>query len=149
MNMKRMILLAAAMVLPFAVIGCSTPATRIHANPEAFARLPADQQTLVSNGQVAPGFTMEAVRLALGAPDRVTTRVAADGRTTIWHYVNYEAVGGPMYFPGYAGWYRGWGGWGGWYPYYMDYPTRWRGHDTARVEFRGDRVTSVTTITGY
>lgn len=61
--------------------GCSTPATRIKANPEAFARLTARQQALVQAGPVALGF--EAGKLALGDPDRTAIRTDTDGETVM------------------------------------------------------------------
>lgn len=128
----------------FALAGCSTPASRIQGNPAAFARLNPQQQALVKAGQVAIGMDMDAVKLALGDPDRVTLRTDARGQVQIWHYVSYEDNGVILYTGYYhRGWGRhgGWGGWGGWgggwgwpYPYYMDYPNR-TVHDRFRVEF--------------
>ena len=125
------------------VAGCSTPAARIQANPGAFRRLPAEQQALVRNGQVALGFDEEAVKLALGDPDRITQRTDPDGSRTIWHYLTYEADGHVLYTGTY---YTGrrWWGWGPPYPYYyLDYPNR-RIRDRFRVEFRDGRVSAVT-----
>jgi hypothetical protein len=140
MKTKRLMLLFAAVLVPLGLIGCSTPSTRIRSNPEAFARLSPDQQALVKNGQVGLGFSMEAVKLALGDPDRITTTTTNDGQTTVWHYTSYEADG-RMLFTGY--YHAGRGPWGPWYPYYLDYPDR-RAHDYFRVEFRGDRVSAIT-----
>lgn len=139
-NLVRLCLLAALGALWLA--GCSTPATRIKANPEAFARLTPQQQALVQAGQIALGFDAEAVKLALGDPDRISVRTDADGETAIWHYVTYEADGHPLFTGNYhTG--RRWGGWGPSYAYYLDYPNR-RARDHFRVELRRGIVTAIT-----
>lgn len=141
MKITHLIRLALISVLGIWLAGCSTPATRIKANPEAFARLTAEQQSLVKAGQVALGFDFDAVKLALGDPDRVTTRTDADGQTVVWHYLTYEADG-RMLFTGYYHTARGW--WGGAaYPYYLDYPNR-RVRDRFSVQFKSGRVSAIT-----
>ncbi len=132
--------LAAVGVLAL-LAGCSTPASRIKANPEAFARLTPAQQALVQAGQIALGFDEEAVKLALGDPDRRSRRVDADGETAIWHYVSYHYEG-RILFTGYYHTGRRWWGWGPPYPYYLDYPER-EVRDRFRVEFRGGRVVAI------
>lgn len=124
------------------LVGCSTPATRIKANPEAFARLHPHQQALVQAGQVALGFDFEAVKLALGDPDRVWVRRNADGEVVIWHYVTYEARG-RILFTGHYHSSRRWWGWGPSYAYYLHYPDR-RVRDRFRVEFKRGVVTAIT-----
>jgi hypothetical protein len=141
MKTTHLIRLTLIGVLGIWLAGCSTPATRIKANPEAFARLTAEQQTLVKAGQVALGFDFDAVKLALGDPDRVTTRTDADGQTVVWRYLTYEADG-RMLFTGYYHTARGW--WGGAaYPYYLDYPNR-RVRDRFSVQFKSGRVSAIT-----
>lgn len=142
MKTNRISYLMIAALAAVSLTGCSTPSTRILANPEVFGRLTPVQQALVRSGQVGLGFDMEAVKLALGNPDRITSTVTNDGATTVWHYASYEADGRPLYTGFYhAG--RGW--WGGSSSfYYMDYPNR-RVRDRFTVQFRGDRVTSITT----
>jgi hypothetical protein len=122
--------------------GCSTPATRIKANPEAFARLTPQQQALVQVGQITLGFDQEAVKLALGDPDRVAVRTDADGETIIWHYVTYES-NGRMLFTGYYHTGRHWWRWGAAYPYYLDFPDR-RVRDRFRVDFKRGVVSAIT-----
>jgi hypothetical protein len=61
-------------------------------------------------GKVAPGFDMDAVKLALGDPDRVTIHTDATGSHQIWHYVTYEDYQGGIIYAGYYHRYRGWGG---------------------------------------
>jgi hypothetical protein len=121
--------------------GCSTPSTRIQANPEAFARLSPQHQELVRAGQVALGFDEDAVKLALGDPDRRSRRIDADGETAIWHYATYQYEG-RILFSGYYHTRRPWWGWGVAYPYYLDYPAR-EVRDRFRVEFRNGRVIAI------
>jgi hypothetical protein len=45
-----------------------------------------DEEALVKARQVAIGFDVTLVKLALGNPDRVTLRTDAAGSTLIWHY---------------------------------------------------------------
>jgi hypothetical protein len=134
-------LLGAAALGALLLTGCSTVDSRIQDNPGLFAGLPPAQQALVKQGKAGVGMDMATVRLALGDPDRVTTRTTAAGETQVWHYATYEGDDGMILYSGY--YHRWWGlnGWGA-YPYYMDYPTR-RVHDRFRVEFQGGRVISV------
>lgn len=122
--------------------GCSTPSSRIKANREAFARLNAEQKVLVQAGQIALGFAPEAVRLALGDPDRTTVHTDARGETIVWHFLAYEAEG-RILFTGHNHSGRNWWGWGAAYPYYLDYPAR-TVRDRFRVEFHGGRVSAIT-----
>jgi hypothetical protein len=120
--------------------GCATPSSRIRANPAEFARLTPDQQAFVKAGQPGIGFDTEAVKLALGDPDRVSTIQDKDGTDTVWHYASYEADGRPL-FTGYYHARRGW--WGGAYSYYyLDYPNRYV-RDRFRVVFHDGRVSSI------
>jgi outer membrane murein-binding lipoprotein Lpp len=146
MKTNRSLLTVAALLGALLLAGCSTVESRIKDNPDAFARLTAEQQALVKAGQIALGFRSEAVKLALGDPDRVATRTDADGVATIWRYVTYEAEGRLLYSGYYHSGRRGWGFWGG-YPYYLDYPHR-TVRERFRVEFRQDRVTAITQDTG-
>jgi outer membrane protein assembly factor BamE (lipoprotein component of BamABCDE complex) len=101
-TLKALYIVAAAAALALS-FGCSTPETRIRRNPELFAQLSPEQQELIRRGQVAVGFNAEMVRLALGEPDRYTTRSDQDGTSEVWHYVTYDApTGGPLY----RGWYH-------------------------------------------
>ena len=141
MKTNRLItILGAAAILLAAA--CSTPAARIKANPEAFARLNRDQQLLVQAGQVVLGFSEEAVRLALGDPDRVTTRTDERGESMVWHFLSYEVEGRAL-FTGYYHSGRNWWGWGAAYPYYLDYPAR-TVRDRFRMEFLGGKVVAIT-----
>ena len=120
MKTKTLVLLSAAALGAALLAGCDTPETRIRSNPEAFARLNPDQQSLVKAGRVGIGFDMDAVKLALGNPDRITVRTTAQGQTQVWHYVEFVYYDsgylypGPMYWGGAWGGYGRRGGWGGW-----------------------------------
>jgi len=132
-------LVAAAAAL--ALAGCTTPAARIKQNPELFASYAPEQQDLIKQGRVAVGFDMEAVRLALGAPDRVRTRTTPDGTSQIWSYVTYETPDG---MPLYRGWYHRYYRWGDpVYPWYLGFEGR-REHEHFRVVF--DRLGHVSAI---
>jgi hypothetical protein len=72
-----------------ALAGCATtPAERIEKNRSAYASWPSDVQARVSAGEVAPGFTPEQVRMALGDPDRVFTIVTNAATEEVWAYRN-------------------------------------------------------------
>lgn len=121
--------------------GCSTPETRINQNPEAFARLTPEQQNLIKDGQVALGFDVAMVKLALGDPDRIKTRTDSHGTSEIWSYVTYEGDGGMLLYRGYYHRYY-YGGSAPFYPYYLGYPGR-REHEHFRVVFRDGRVVAI------
>lgn len=128
--------LAAALILA----GCSTPQTRINRSPEVFARLSPHEQELIQQGQVEVGFSAEAVRLALGEPDRITMRTDADGTSEVWHYITYETPDGS---PLYRGWYHRYYMWHDpLYPWYLDYDGR-RERERFSVIFRRGTVTAL------
>lgn len=126
------------------LVGCSTPESRIKDSPAVFNSLPPEQQDLVKAGKVAPGFSMDAVKLSIGDPDHVTIHTDTTGSHQIWHYVTYEDYQGGIIYAGYWHRSRGWGGpflYGG-IPYYDGYPARV--HDRIRVVFGvNNLVTSI------
>ncbi len=141
MKTLKLLLPLVAAAAAFSLVGCATPAARIKKNPELFASYPAEQQDLIKQGKIAVGFDMDAVRLALGAPDRVRTHTTNDGTGQIWSYVTYETPDG---MPLYRGWYHRYYAWGEpIYPWYAGYPGR-REHEHLRVIF--DRTGHVSTI---
>jgi len=91
----------AVVVCAVLLCGCTTPEARIKARPDVFARLTPDQQALVKAGMVAPGFDMDAVRLALGDPDRVMIETNASGQHEVWRYVTYGEDQGALYLDGF------------------------------------------------
>jgi outer membrane protein assembly factor BamE (lipoprotein component of BamABCDE complex) len=137
MKTTRIFSLAAAALCAALIAGCNTPESRIKDSPQEFARLNPDQQALVKAGQVAVGFDMDTVRLALGDPDRSYVVSDARGAHEVWHYITYEDNQGVIIFGGYYHRYRGWGGprFGGGpgLVYYNGYPARV--HDRILVIF--------------
>ena len=141
MKALKLLLPLVAAAAALSLVGCATPASRIRKNPELFASYSVEQQDLIKQGKVAIGFDMDAVRLALGAPDRVRTRTNNDGTSQIWSYVTYETPDG---MPLYRGWYHRYYRWGDpVYPWYATYPG-YRAHEHFRVVF--DRMGHVTAI---
>ena len=99
--------------------GCATPESRISKNPELYNSLPARQQQLVTQGQIAPGMSRNAVWLAWGGPGQKINGYARGNATETWVYYTtttaygYGGYGGYGYGPyGYGPWgYPGfWGG---------------------------------------
>ncbi len=74
--------------------GCATATVggRIESNPEAFNRLPPEDQSLVRQGRISEGMTKEAVTLAWGRPDRVSERSEGGTLQEIWQYASYRPV---------------------------------------------------------
>jgi outer membrane protein assembly factor BamE (lipoprotein component of BamABCDE complex) len=135
MKTSRIFALASVALCAALLAGCDTPEARIRNSPQVFDRLNPDQQALVKAGQIAVGFGMDAVKLALGDPDRIVTDTDASGQHDVWHYVTYEDYQGVVIYTGFYHRYRGWGGpnfWAG-APYYNGYPARI--HDRIRVVF--------------
>lgn len=101
---------ALAAALAVLIAGCATPESRIRESPQAFARLDAGQQALVRTGQIARGFDRDAVRLALGEPDRIVVETKASGQREIWHYLDYGSGPGSVVFDGFYSLYANEGG---------------------------------------
>jgi outer membrane protein assembly factor BamE (lipoprotein component of BamABCDE complex) len=140
-TLPQLILVFAGLVL---CAGCSTPDRRIEKNPEAFNRCTPQQQELIKQGRIAVGFDQEMVRLALGDPDRITTRTDASGQSEVWHYVTFETDDGVLLYTGYYHHFRG----PVFYPYYLDYPSR-REHDRFKVGFKDGKVVAIEEDSGY
>ncbi len=77
--------IAAALVIP----GCSTPQTRISEHPDFFQSLSRRDQTLVTQGQISPGMSRNAVWLAWGSPDRKVVGNMRGRPTETWLYIYY------------------------------------------------------------
>jgi hypothetical protein len=84
MNLPTLFPVIAACAL--ILTGCSTVDSRIAKNRDAFNSWPPAVQDKVVLGQIDIGFTPDQVRVALGEPDRVFTRTAADGTSQVWSY---------------------------------------------------------------
>jgi hypothetical protein len=124
----RNLRLASVVVCAALLGGCATPEARIKGRPDVFARLSPDQQALVKSGKVAPGLDMDAVRLALGEPDRVVVVTNAARQFEVWHYDTYDGNEGTLYLDGFQSAYNVTGG-----PYYTPGP----GLAGTYPEFRG------------
>ncbi len=139
MKTSRIFVVASAALCAALFTACESPSSRIEKSPDVFARLTPDQQALVRVGQIAVGFDMDAVRLALGDPTRITIRTDSTGSHETWHYVTYEDAQGIVIYTGYYNRWRGWGGprfWGD-AGFYNGYPVRV--HDRIRVTFDNNR----------
>ncbi len=143
--MKKFAFLATTLAL-LLFAGCATPEARIKRQPELFATLSSSDQQLIRQGKVALGFTPEMVKLALGDPDRVYTRLDASGNNESWSYTTFETdYGMPLFRGFYHRHYHHYGhgfGFGGMYPYYLHYPAR-RDREYFRVVFSGGKVASI------
>jgi hypothetical protein len=80
---------------------CATTEARISQHPEMYQRLSPSDQALVSQGQIRPGMTMDAVWLAWGTPDQRIPDKMRIRPTETWVYLRYEtppSYGGPYYY---------------------------------------------------
>jgi hypothetical protein len=143
MKNTKYLIAAAAFSGGLFLAGCdTTPDARIRNSPGAFAQLSQQEQAMVKAGQVGLGFSADAVKLALGNPDRVTLKTDATGQVQVWHYIEtayYDGAflyGGP-YWGGWGWGRRGWG-WGGYRGPYPVGPVST--YDHFRVVFRNGRV---------
>ena len=139
---KPLVLAAAASLLW--VAGCATtPESRIAQNPGEFARLTPDEQTMVRNGKVGIGMDADAVKLALGDPDRVTFETTDKGQFEIWHYETTVYYDGAFLYPGPYWGHRHpyWGGYWGPGPWALNAPAAV--YDRFRIILANGRVTSI------
>lgn len=140
--LRKLTTLSAAAVWLALSAGCATPASRIKDSPQVFAQATPEQQTLIKQGQVGLDFTPAFVKLAMGEPDRITERIDAKGKETIWHYTSSDPV--PAYWSPYGpfGWYGPYGPYGGWPPvsYVNSVPSD---PDRLRVVFHDGKVTMI------
>jgi hypothetical protein len=102
-GMKRQILSGALITGVAAsaliVTGCETTQSRISKHPEIYQRLSANDQALVSRGQIRPGMSQNAVWLAWGSPDRKITGSMRGHLTETWIYITYETAPYPYWGP--------------------------------------------------
>jgi hypothetical protein len=71
------------------LVGCATSNTvekRRTERATAYAALPAEQRTLVDNGQIRVGMSMDAVYIAWGKPAQVLESENERGAVTTWLY---------------------------------------------------------------
>src|SRR5438477_9517775 len=101
--------------------GCSTTETRINEHPEIFQSLSANDQALVSRGQIRTGMSQDAVWLAWGTSDQRVAGAMRGQQTETWIYTTTAAYpyGGYGYggfgypYGPYGGGFGGFGGFGG------------------------------------
>ena len=72
--------------LAAALAACASPASRIKHSRASFDSYPPEVQQTIRAGKAAVGFTMEQARMALGAPDRVSTETTAAVTREVWVY---------------------------------------------------------------
>jgi len=93
--------------------GCSTTESRINEHPELFQALSAKDQSLIHNGQIRTGMSVDAAWLAWGNPDQKARGAMRGAETETWVYTttaSYPYGGYGPYWGPYGGW--GWGGFG-------------------------------------
>ena len=100
--------------------GCSTPESRISDHRDLYDSLPARQQQLVAQGQIAGGMSRNAVWLAWGAPEQRVNGYARGNTTENWVYYTTTT------YPYGYGYGYGYGGFG-YGPYGYGYPGFWGG----------------------
>jgi hypothetical protein len=98
---RRGALMLGIAATPWILTGCATTGARISNNPEMYQRLSPSDQALVSQGQIRPGMTPDAVWLAWGTPDQKIPGNARGRPTETWVYLRYEtppSYGAPYYY---------------------------------------------------
>jgi hypothetical protein len=82
MKRRPLILLGFAVLLA----ACSSPGSRVAANRAEFNTWPPEVQDNVLAGRIDVGYSAAQVRMALGPPERITTRKDNDGTSETWIY---------------------------------------------------------------
>jgi len=100
-QLKRVALTFGLAVALLLFTGCGTPGTRISQHPEVYQRLSPRDQSLVSQGHIRLGMTMDAVWLAWGTPEQKVPGYGRGRPTETWVYLRYEtppSYGVPYYY---------------------------------------------------
>jgi hypothetical protein len=135
-SFMKTLLLPVFAILLLVAAGCASVESRIQDNEAAFNTWPADVQEKVRAGKVEMGFTPEMVEVALGKPDRTSSRTTERGQADVWVYHD-EA---PRFSIGLGlGSGRGSTGFGGGVTVGDDF----RDEENMRVVFEGGRVTAI------
>ncbi len=139
-RVRRLRILGCLLLLAAVLGGCASgPSARIKQDPEAFASFPQDVQENVRAGEIELGYTEEMVEMALGKPNRVTTRERAEGTERVWIYTRKRSSVGLSLGTGFATGSRGSATGVG-----AGVGTRSGGaEETMRVVFSGGRVTAI------
>jgi hypothetical protein len=100
-ELKRVALTFGIAAAALLCTSCGTTGQRISQHPEIYQHLSPGDQTLVSQGQIRPGMTMDAVWLAWGTPEQKIPGYGRGRPTETWVYLRYEtppSYGGPYYY---------------------------------------------------
>ena len=99
-ELKRVAVKFGIAVAALVFTSCGTPGTRISQHPEIYQGLAPRDQGLVSQGQIRPGMSMDAVWLAWGTPEQKIPGPMRNSET--WVYVRYDtpfpSYGVPYYY---------------------------------------------------
>ena len=99
-ELKRVALLFGIATAASLFTNCGTPGTRISQHPEIYQRLSPRDQALVSQGQIRPGMSVDAVWLAWGTPEQKIPGPMRSSET--WVYIRYDtpfpSYGVPYYY---------------------------------------------------
>jgi hypothetical protein len=87
-----MSLLAGGLIIQFTGCAATTPQVRVQQNPQMFEQLSAADRDLVLRGTISEGMTRDAVFLAWGRPDAVTTGSERGRQIETWRYATYQPV---------------------------------------------------------
>jgi hypothetical protein len=96
---KMLALVVLGIVAAFGLTSCETasPATRAQQNPGVLESLSAEDRDLVLKGTIAEGMSKDAVLIAWGRPDRVTSGSAGGRATETWSYTSMRPIYRPHY----------------------------------------------------
>ena len=141
-TLHRMASMAAATAALMLASCASTIQSRIAHNPEKFRSLSAEQQQLVSRGQIARGMPKPGVFIAWGRPDDVAIVEKSGSKTERWGYFGLAPVFTQRVGIGYG---YGWGhhpwAYGGADPFYYGGPeVDYMAVPIAHVDFRNGVV---------
>ena len=145
MNHAIRCLLLASASLVLSSCANNTVERRIELNPQLFQQLSAQDQQLVREQKLREGMSREAVFLAIGRPDRVSTGRKNGKDFERWTYVGQQAVTTQTFGMGWGGrWGGGFaGGWCGPFndPFFMGGPMiTYIPYEAASVDFVNGRA---------
>ncbi len=84
--MKNALIPSALLAAGLMFSACASPERRIAQNPELFESFPPEVQETVRQGIIQIGYDRDMVRIALGEPDRISTRRREGEELEIWTY---------------------------------------------------------------
>lgn len=100
-TLSRLFAFPAVALAALFLSACSTPQSRIEANPGIVARLSPADRSLAASGRVREGMNKDAVFIAWGRPDRIYRGTQGGRQLEAWIYTTREIryVGGYDAFP--------------------------------------------------